>query len=185
MKSYMEVWLTQDQFQMIDQSSQPGASDEPTEAFAKIPSTVAEGFCPVCNYDLQGLVASGDCPECGEHYEMDMLLPRLFPGLFSICLRFLWPLAILVVLGIVYFSAYRSNPNVQDAGLIYSMNVIWIGVLNGIVQGKLLVRRHCAVRDKDLRLDEQLSGIGPVAIGLFYLSIASGIFGAGGMLLFK
>lgn len=120
---------------MNDQTSQPGAGDEPTEASVKNHSTVVAGFCPICNYDLQGLDVEGECPECGKKYEVDMILPRPMPGAFSICLRFLWPLAVLVVLIIVFLSMYRLNPTVQYACFIYSMNMPWIGVFNGLVQG--------------------------------------------------
>lgn len=165
---------------MNEESGQPGSGDELTEDSVCNPATIVSGFCPVCTYDMRGLMETGDCPECGNKYHVRLLLPRPLPDTFSTCLRFLWPLAVFVVFSIIYFAAI-SNLNDIIVLVPIALIVLVIGIINSVVQSHILLRRHCALAHKGCSFTFRLGKVERYALELFILTVAWPLVVIGGL----
>lgn len=167
---------------MNDQTDQTETVRGGDDESANEASTIAARFCPSCNYDLKGLASDGECPECGSKYEKQLLLPRPLPGAFSIFLRFLWPLAILIVFSIYFFSTVPHDPRIQLGWMILCTLGLVIGIINGAVQGNMMVSKYTASANKELSFSKRLSGMSVLALGLFSITVVLPAIIVGGCL---
>ena len=140
-----------------DQSESPHApaKDDQSPATGK---TLEDGRCHQCGYVLKGLPRRGKCPECGEKYEVELVIPQPLPGAFSVCLRFLWPLILVMVMSVLLPVVNAS----QDYGpvalwMIGSAGVLLLFPINSIIQASVLSRHPASQQVKRYPMGCRLS----------------------------
>ena len=149
---------------MADQEV-PKVSKESSVPPVTLP-TATTGRCHWCGYQLQGLPIYGNCPECGKEYtEKSATRLQPWPNALKICIRLGWPIAGLMLAGVLIVSG--NEPNMFSSRPSTSSQQIWfIGSIIGYAMIVAVgINSYFQVRSMLKRsLPEKIRTRGPVAI---------------------
>lgn len=115
------------------------------------------GRCHMCGYSLEGLAEVGHCPECGDAYTQETAgRLRPWPSAFAICCRLGWPVAGLLVAGLIIGSGNRTRDEGMVAlGLVIGYAMVVAVAINSYFQVRSMLRHS---------LPHNVRTQGPVAV---------------------
>ncbi len=106
-------------------------------------TVVVQGLCPKCAFDLRGLAAPGNCPECGHAFTLGTILPlRSRPSPLEVLLRFGWPGIVLLFLGATSMTLQLGGDASIGLLLLALTTVFVVSPLNAVLQIFLVRRKH-------------------------------------------
>ena len=140
--------------------------------------TVDKGRCDQCGYLLKGLPGRGTCPECGSEYTPESAAHlKPWPSVMMICLRLGWPLAGLLLVGII--ESIMIAP-LQGILFLYGYAMLVAVPVNSYFQVRSLLKKHLPEKKRTEGFIAGFRALGTViALLVFLLTIAPLIlFGA-------